>query len=357
MPNVRRIGVALAIALIGCSSRDAATERLGEERQPIIKGTASTTDQDDVVLVAWHFQGVDNQACSGELVAPNLVLTAHHCIGEVDDNTLAVTRNLPGDIRIYTGADAPTRVAGGKPAAVGTKIFTVTDATLFPDLAFILLDRPISGPIAPIRLTGGAKKAEALTIVGFGITESGNLPSARRQRTGVTVLDIAPAAVGGDVLQDGEFVFGEAACSGDSGGPALDSKTKAVVGVASRVGNGKPQTQQDPAGFCVGADTVDIYTALSAAPDLVTAAFKAAGAEPTLEGTSAPPPAKPAPTTDPSASADDATDDPTPAPKKKALTTVESSGCSTAPGSASHGAFALIAAAVVFAVRRRRAPS
>ena len=47
----------------------------------------------------------------------------------------------------------------------------------------------------------------------------------------------------------------------------------------------------------------DIYTALSAAPDLVTAAFKAAGAQPTLEGQSAPPPAtKPDPSKDPSAS-------------------------------------------------------
>src|SRR4051812_32085418 len=123
MPNVRRIGFALALALVGCSSPDAATERLGKERQPIIKGTASSSEQDDVILVAWNIQGQDQQACSGELVAPNLVLTAHHCVGEVDDNTLAVTRNLPGNLRIYTGADAPTRVGSEKAAAVGTKIF------------------------------------------------------------------------------------------------------------------------------------------------------------------------------------------------------------------------------------------
>src|SRR5438045_2685451 len=86
MPNVRRIGAALAIALIGCSARDAASERLGEDRQPIIKGTDSSSDQDDVILVAWRMQGQDFQACSGELVAPNLVLTAHHCVGNLDEN-------------------------------------------------------------------------------------------------------------------------------------------------------------------------------------------------------------------------------------------------------------------------------
>jgi MYXO-CTERM domain-containing protein len=360
MPSTLRIGTALAIALIGCSAaHDPATERLGEERQPIINGTASSTDQDDIILVAWHQQGQDFQACSGELIAKNLILTAHHCVGSLDDQTLVVTRMAAADIHIYTGADAPGKVASGKPAAVGKQIFTVTDTTLFPDLALVVLDREVSAPIAPIRLTGGAKKGEALTIVGFGITESGGLPSGRRQRTGVTVIDIAPAPITGDQLNDGEFYFGEAACSGDSGGPALDAKTKAVVGVASRVGNGKQQTQQDPAGFCIGSDTEDIYTALSAAPDLVQAAFKAAGAQPTLEGQAAPPPTtKPDPSTSSSSSADGGADDQSgdpPAPKS--VTTVQSSGCSAAPGPSSRP-FAIVLALFALAFsRRRRAPS
>ena len=44
-----------------------------------------------------------------------------------------------------------------------------------------------------------------------------------------------------------EFMIGEGICSGDSGGPAFVQTTRAVIGVVSRGGNGRPYVpQQDP---------------------------------------------------------------------------------------------------------------
>ncbi len=342
---------ALALAFIGCAAQAPAPERLGAAEQPIIKGTASTSDQDDVVLIAWALIDQEDQACSGELVAKNLVLTAHHCVGDLDEKTGVVTLKKPSALHVYVGADAPGRVAPGKQAAQGKQILTVDDSQLQPDLAFIVLDRQLDAPVAPIRLTGGAKAKEPLTIVGFGIDQTGGFPKARMQRTGISVLQVGPGSTDlGDTLAKGEFVFGEAACSGDSGGPALSATSKAVVGVASRVGNGTQPNAQAPAAFCIGSGTEDVYTALSASTDLVKRAFTAAGATPYLEGQAAPP----GTTKDPSGSSDPSSDGGAEtASPRGAAQGVANAGCAAAPGARTR--FDAIGLALVgLALLRRR---
>ncbi|HEY8075306.1 MAG TPA: trypsin-like serine protease [Labilithrix sp.] len=345
---------ALALAVIGCASQAPTSERIGASEERIIKGTPSTSDQDDVVLIAWNLLDKDEQVCSGELVAKNLVLTAHHCVGDLDERTNVVTLKAPSALRIYIGADAPRHIAAGTSAAKGKQILTVDDSQLQPDLAFIVLDRQVDAPIAPIRLNGGAKAKENLTIVGFGITEAGYLPSRRMQRTGVSVLEVGPGMTDdGDMLAKGEFVFGEAACSGDSGGPAFSASSKAVVGVASRVGNGTQPTDQDPAAFCIGTGTEDVYTALSASTDLVKRAFTAAGATMYLEGQSAPPSTTGDGTdsSDPSASSADGGAE----PDTKTSESIPNAGCNASPRApAPLGAIGIALAGLAFVRRRRR---
>jgi MYXO-CTERM domain-containing protein len=79
-----------------------------------------------------------------------------------------------------------------------------------------------------------------------------------------------------------EFETGEVVCEGDSGGPALDSQTGAIIGVVSRGGNGLPQDPNDPSANCLGAR--NLYTQVSPFKDLILEAFSAAGATPWLEG-------------------------------------------------------------------------
>ena len=313
---------ALACGVVGGER----AERTASLEQPIINGATSGTEQDFVVQLGLEFGGTVYPSCSGTMVAKNLVLTARHCVGELQDDVTVIDFE-PSQLHVFAGADAPARVASGARAdARGKLLFTAKTKDLVPDVALVLLDKALTTPIAPIRLEGGAKKNELLDIIGFGITETNERPEARMQRKSVRVLAIGPALTLHHQLFEGEFVFGEAACSGDSGGPAVSSTTKAVVGVASRVSNGEERTEEDPSGFCLGANAEDVYSALEPVKDVIDEAFAVAGAKPILEVEEEPAP----PDAGPSQPVPQSEPPPEPAPVIT-RTTPTTSGCASTP--------------------------
>ena len=278
LPRPASLTALALVALVGCAPKSGSgDDNVGSSHDAIINGSASTAAEDAVVLLSFPAG-----ACSGTLIAKNLVLTARHCVSELDEQG-NVTRDFSASsIEVKVGRDAP----GQSTAARGKRLFT-TGKQMLPDVALLVLDRAVTAPVAKIRLDGGARMGEPLTIVGYGITENGEAPTERLHRTGKSVTRVFPSSMpeGWEDLSPGEFTFSEAACSGDSGGPALSATTGAVVGVASRVGNGtQAKDPNDPSAFCRGDDTINLYTALEPVRELVTAAFQAAGASPTLEG-------------------------------------------------------------------------
>jgi hypothetical protein len=357
---------AIALSLVACAARTDADEKTASASHAIINGAISTPDQNFVVQLGMSTNGQYFGACSAIMVAKNLVLTARHCVGQFkDDTTWEMVDFAPEGLEVYYGADAPKRsdFDNKQPGdAKGVKLFVAATQNMMPDIALVLLDRPLeNAQIARIRLDGGAKKGELLNIVGYGIDETSTAPLVRMQRKGVPVIDVGPITTTQHELFEGEFYFGEAACSGDSGGPALSATSGAVVGVASRVGNGLVPTDDNPAGFCVGAATEDVYTSLAPVKEVVLRAFQAAGAKPLLENDPDPVPEAPAqpPSSAPSASDDDdaAEDEPKPAKRTaKPATTATSGGCAMTSERSSFGdgcAFALLGVALA-CVRRRR---
>ena len=168
------IPFALLVAACGTSPQEEA-EKTGGTSAPIIDGTASTTEQDSAVLIMIGGRG----ACTGTLVAPNLVLTARHCVTQTDEGALCKTDGTPyeggtlgsnyspGSLLIYRGqlasamADDPS-----KASAKGKQLFVETTTTYCDaDVAFILLDRNVSAPVAPVRLAEGAREGETVTAV------------------------------------------------------------------------------------------------------------------------------------------------------------------------------------------------
>ena len=251
--------------------------------EPIIGGRASGAAQNAVVML----QIEERAICSGSLIAPNLVLTARHCVSETDEGLLCAPDGhaLSGG-RIHADYDAQDIVVyvGQKQSALqararGQQVVHDSAKNLCNhDIAFVVLDRPITGtPLAPLRLTETTTIGEKVTSVGWGLTSKGKLPSVRMQRKNVSIVDVGPSAD----TPSHEFVVGEAICSGDSGGPAL-SAAGAVVGVVSSGGNGRFDPS-NPASGCIGADTTNIYTRLAAFKSLTKLAFKEAGAMPELE--------------------------------------------------------------------------
>ena len=195
---------------------------------PVVGGTAVPAGEwpDTVAVLA------SNAMCSGTLIAPDVVLTAGHCI---DTHPKVV---VVGSVDL------------AKPG--GTAI-AVKSATAYPrwqssyDVGVLVLEHP--APAHPRAIASRCSIKEHLTagekvhVVGFGLTTlSGEGTNTRLHEAMIPVLDASctqDSACQPSVAPGGEFTAGGSgvdACFGDSGGPIyMDTKGgAALVGVVSR---------------------------------------------------------------------------------------------------------------------------
>ena len=292
-----------ALACAGCAGEMDAGERqqpVGRSIQAIVGGTASGGARDAVVVLARFSAGERVGLCTATVVAPNLVVTARHCVSAVDPVTACGSDGnpvagamlqgdrAPGDLAVFVGQGGRTpNFDDEKLAVTRGKTLVVDDATTIcnRDLAFVILAAKLNVPVAPIRL-GPPTSNEALTAVGWGITEIGEVPASRMERTGLALLGAGPMLDPNDArygIGDAEVLVSESACAGDSGSPLL-ARSGAVLGVASRAGNGQPRDPNNLASTCVGPTAHAVYAQLAAAKALAARAFGEAGAKPWLEG-------------------------------------------------------------------------
>lgn len=348
---------------VGCADAEATDgDRVGRAAQPVIGGTRSTADQDAVVFVALLEGGQHAGTCTGTLVAPNLVLTALHCVAKTDEGALCGAdgaaveggkvygTNGPSSFAIVSGASIEGDLPKSRVAGVKKVITSGSDTMCNADIAMLVLDRDMpNAKVAPIRLDRTVERGELVTSVGWGLTEDGQSPSRRMTRSGIPVLAVGPV----EGVGPSEFLVGESVCSGDSGGPAIVA-SGAVAGVVSRGGNGKARDPENAASTCVGAQVV--YTSLAPFKTMIMGAFADAGATPILEG-EAPRSTPPSATEEPVAAEEPAPSEEEEAAKPRTVTTT-THGCSSSPLSAKNageGAFALALLLVVMLARRGRA--
>lgn len=305
--------VACSASVDGAGNQDGSEtrhSRVGRAIQPIIGGTASGTDQNAVVALVDFHDGVRWALCTAALVAPNLVLTARHCVSETDspagcasDGTTVTGGMVKSDkpvqnLYVFVGNEGAASATLGVEAAAAQAtqlVFDSTPTVCNHDVAFVVLDRPVNAPTMPIRI-GAPVPNESLTAIGWGVTSAGTLPSTRQQRAAVLFMGNGPMAIPTDPRYgagDAEFIVGESSCAGDSGGPLVAS-TGALLGIASREGNGQKRDPYNYASTCVGDGVHSIYTHLKNFEPLIQRAFAAAGAQPVLDAPSPAPEAPPA---------------------------------------------------------------
>lgn len=287
VPAVLRASIAAGIGCVfGCDSGPEAT--VAERAQAVLEGEPS--DRASVVLVLKQTDSDANQ-CSGTMIAPNLLLTARHCVSAFTDGdyTCTIDGNLDNS-RPRSPANAgdmglpfpPERIeihldqqpTLGTPDAIGKQIIAPeTDTICRNDIAFVVLENELDVAVSPVRLTEGVYPGQLTTVVGYGTNELRT--TARFERSGLSVLAVGPSEF---FEQEGyalprTFVLGRSVCPGDSGGPALDTETDAALGVFSFF-----------RGTCTDSEARNFFSQLAPYRSHAEQAFEAAGHAPVLEG-------------------------------------------------------------------------
>lgn len=298
---------AASAAVMGCAAQTEPVPgpdpRVDHVAQPIIKGVSSGTEHDSVVVLATFQAGKRMALCTATLVAPNLLVTARHCVSNTEGATACAQNGTPvtgggisgtrvaSSLAVFAGKDgvAPDTNVEDNAAAHGKRVIVDSSTNVCNhDMAFVVLDQDVAAPVSPIRMSAPSA-SETISAVGWGVDESGNLPPRREVRSGLALVGVGPAPYPGNPAWgygDREFMTGEAACAGDSGGPAF-AQSGAVVGIAARTGNGKAG-DGNYATTCLGSDAHSVYTHFGKFEGLVNASFKEAGHPVWLEGQPSP---------------------------------------------------------------------
>jgi len=229
----------VALASMACSAADA-PGTLGQHTSNLDRGTL---DPDTEAVFALQIAVPNPRLCSAVLVAPNVFLTARHCLA-VDAEVEVVCGETPLDRLVEADAislgnalaplDAPL---SSSPAVARIDVPPDGEDVCGYDIALVLLAENLDTQPLPVRLERGPEVGERYTAVGYGQSAARD---GSRAGLRMRLEDRLVRCVGTPCSPPAgatEFGGGDGVCLGDSGGPAIDPEGR-VFGIASRSAEG-----------------------------------------------------------------------------------------------------------------------
>ncbi|MFP4599291.1 MAG: S1 family peptidase [Persicimonas sp.] len=238
--SVKSLGLvallSVAVVASGCVEEPHDPQELASLEQSIKGGVEDTENSAVVGMFSYDSGGM----CSGTLIAPNLVLTAQHCISEVSSEQVICGQSEFGSTysadRVFVTTDP--YLSRSSDYVTGSEIH-LPDGNgdmCGEDIALLVLSENVPAsdaePIEP-RLDEPVEADEVYSAIGYGHTGDGSGAGVRR------ILEDLQVACDGDdcpsytSVQDNEWLGDDGTCQGDSGGAALDEQGR-VLGALSR---------------------------------------------------------------------------------------------------------------------------
>jgi MYXO-CTERM domain-containing protein len=260
-------GVAVIVAL-GCSSSSpnpGAKESVGSQSSAIQGGTVDTSHT-FAVGVCVGSPGQCQYTCSGALIAPNLVVSARHCVEQTPQTIDCASATFGGALGPTSAFYVTTSDSMNQPDTGWhsvQKIVTPTPTSVCGnDLSLIILSDTVAAneatPITPevqYPITDHNRFSTTVTAIGYGITSPNSNTAGERH----ILENIQLACIPGDPQLDcgsatgtsvaaAEFVSGDGTCEGDSGSSAYEQTNfnagrYVSLGVLSRGGVSSDGTQ------------------------------------------------------------------------------------------------------------------
>ncbi|KAJ2503354.1 hypothetical protein GGH96_000375 [Coemansia sp. RSA 1972] len=266
----------LALGLSASSTK--VVPRDTQETARIIGGSvASSNEFLSTAYLEMYDGGNTRNRCTGSLIAPNVVVTAGHCIYKTDfikytasQFQVGITHSIPTSSSVLFEGYSVAKV-------IPHPKFSMMD--LMDDVALLILEQsvPASGG-TPIKIYSGAYTTDTpIRAAGFGLTDPLDYTSISGQLMAVdlTIGSKSVCTRNSDtydsktqICTDG--TAGKDTCQGDSGGPLVTpvdngSQKTALLGLTSY----GTVSDSNPDGLCAAKGSSGYYTNLSAYIDWI----------------------------------------------------------------------------------------